>query len=187
MYRDARPKKDFRRGGSCPPPEVRHGLKPQTRIDYNFLEQSTTATIPLHQNGVNRRMGSISYAVLFHKHCISLDLQKTSPRAKAKEKRLHFSLVATPVPSARTLRLQFSALSRKQPMQRIDVSIGILLRDGQILICQRRSQDAFGELWEFPGGKCEPGESPAACLTRELLEELAVRVCADEFPFRNRT
>jgi A/G-specific adenine glycosylase len=59
-------------------------------------------------------------------------------------------------------------------MQRVDVAIGILVRDGHVLICQRRSRDAFGDLWEFPGGKCEPGETPAACLTRELREELAI-------------
>lgn len=68
-------------------------------------------------------------------------------------------------------------------MQRIDVAIGILVRDRQVLICQRRSRDAFGDLWEFPGGKCETGESPADCLTRELLEELAIQVLpTDSFP-----
>src|SRR5579859_551849 len=59
-------------------------------------------------------------------------------------------------------------------MQRIDVAIGILVRNGQILICQRRARDAFGDLWEFPGGKCESGETLNECLKRELLEELAI-------------
>ncbi len=61
-------------------------------------------------------------------------------------------------------------------MRRIDVAIGLLLRNGRVLICQRSASDAFGGLWEFPGGKCRPGETPQICLTRELLEELQVQV-----------
>ncbi|HEX4054475.1 MAG TPA: 8-oxo-dGTP diphosphatase MutT [Tepidisphaeraceae bacterium] len=59
-------------------------------------------------------------------------------------------------------------------MKRIDVAIAVVTRGAQILICQRKSNDTFGGLWEFPGGKCEPGEDLAACLARELMEELAI-------------
>lgn len=56
----------------------------------------------------------------------------------------------------------------------IEVAAG-LLRDGElILVCQRRASAAHPLRWEFPGGKLEPGESPDACLQRELLEELAI-------------
>lgn len=58
----------------------------------------------------------------------------------------------------------------------IEVAIGIVVDRGQILICRRKATDPFGGYWEFPGGKCEPGETPAACVTRELLEELDVRI-----------
>jgi mutator protein MutT len=61
-------------------------------------------------------------------------------------------------------------------MKRIDVAIGVVKRDGRILICQRKSEDTFGDLWEFPGGKREPGESLEACLAREMMEELAIEV-----------
>jgi 8-oxo-dGTP diphosphatase len=54
------------------------------------------------------------------------------------------------------------------------VVAGILRRDGQILACQRRLTDRFPGRWEFPGGKLEPGESPAAALRRELEEELGI-------------
>ena len=54
------------------------------------------------------------------------------------------------------------------------VTAGILVEEGRILICQRRAGGRFALKWEFPGGKVEDGESPEACLRRELLEELSV-------------
>ena len=51
-------------------------------------------------------------------------------------------------------------------------------RRGRILICQRHDHDSFGGCWEFPGGKCELGESWEACLRRELHEELGVAIRA---------
>jgi len=51
-----------------------------------------------------------------------------------------------------------------------------------VLITQRRSDDAHGGLWEFPGGKQEPRESLRECLARELREELGIEVEVQE-PF----
>jgi mutator protein MutT len=59
-------------------------------------------------------------------------------------------------------------------MRQLDVSIAIIQRAGRILICQRRKDDTFADLWEFPGGKIEPGETPERCLTREIQEELGL-------------
>ncbi len=47
---------------------------------------------------------------------------------------------------------------------------------GQFLACLRPSGKHLSGLWEFPGGKVDPGESPEAALARELMEELAVEV-----------
>lgn len=47
----------------------------------------------------------------------------------------------------------------------------VIVRDGQVL-CAQRGPGAQEGLWEFPGGKVEPGESPAAALRREIREEL---------------
>jgi 8-oxo-dGTP diphosphatase len=56
----------------------------------------------------------------------------------------------------------------------LEVAAG-LLRDGDlVLVCQRLATAVHPLRWEFPGGKVEAGESPEACLQRELLEELGV-------------
>lgn len=46
----------------------------------------------------------------------------------------------------------------------------------RLLVCQRPHEKRYGGLWEFPGGKCEPGESITAAARRELREELGVEV-----------
>jgi 8-oxo-dGTP diphosphatase len=47
---------------------------------------------------------------------------------------------------------------------------------GEVLISQRREDQALPLFWEFPGGKIEPGEAPTAALAREIQEELGVDV-----------
>ncbi|HXC98897.1 MAG TPA: (deoxy)nucleoside triphosphate pyrophosphohydrolase [Verrucomicrobiae bacterium] len=58
----------------------------------------------------------------------------------------------------------------------IEVSAGLVFRDGRVLVTQRRAGDHLGGLWEFPGGKRHPGESYEDCLCRELMEELGIEV-----------
>lgn len=62
----------------------------------------------------------------------------------------------------------------------IEVSAGLLFRSGELLIAQRLSGGHLAGLWEFPGGKREPGESFEDCLRRELQEELGVVVRVHE-------
>ena len=59
-----------------------------------------------------------------------------------------------------------------EPM--VKVVAALIESDGLLLVCQRRRNDRFGLLWEFPGGKVESGESLSQALARELSEELGV-------------
>jgi 8-oxo-dGTP diphosphatase len=62
--------------------------------------------------------------------------------------------------------------------------------DGRVLIAQRPPQKAMAGLWEFPGGKVEPGERPEETVIRELKEELAITVqepCLAPFTFASHT
>jgi len=56
------------------------------------------------------------------------------------------------------------------------VAAALIDADGRVLIAQRPPGKALAGLWEFPGGKVEPGERPEATLIRELGEELGIRV-----------
>jgi A/G-specific adenine glycosylase len=56
------------------------------------------------------------------------------------------------------------------------VTAAVIARDGQVLIAQRPPEGLLGGLWEFPGGKVQPGEDLPACLRREIREELDAQV-----------
>jgi 8-oxo-dGTP diphosphatase len=54
----------------------------------------------------------------------------------------------------------------------------LLDEDGRVLITRRPPGKPLAGLWEFPGGKIEPGETPEAALIRELKEELGIDIAA---------
>jgi len=56
------------------------------------------------------------------------------------------------------------------------IGAGVIWRDDKILISQRPLKGLLGGLWEFPGGKQEPGETLAQCVAREIKEELGIKV-----------
>lgn len=55
------------------------------------------------------------------------------------------------------------------------VAAALIVRDGEVLICQRRPDQPMALQWEFPGGKIEAGESAEQALARELDEELGIK------------
>jgi len=72
--------------------------------------------------------------------------------------------------------------AKKAPLPHINVAAGVITDDqGRFLVAQRPLDKLLGGLWEFPGGKQEPGETLPECLKRELREELAIEVEVGEF------
>jgi 8-oxo-dGTP diphosphatase len=74
-----------------------------------------------------------------------------------------------------------SSLPGSTPARKlVEVAIAIVFNrsSGELLICRRKADVVLGGYWEFPGGKCDPGESPSQCACREVEEEtgLTVRV-----------
>ena len=67
-------------------------------------------------------------------------------------------------------------------MKRLHVAAAVILSDdgSQVLIARRPDHVHKGGLWEFPGGKVEPGETVRQALQREISEELAIEVIAAE-------
>lgn len=64
----------------------------------------------------------------------------------------------------------------------VHVAVGVIMRQGRILLALRADTQHQGGKWEFPGGKVEANESVEHALHRELHEEVAIRVTACE-PF----
>ena len=59
------------------------------------------------------------------------------------------------------------------------VAVALVDAAGRVLVQERPTGKQMAGLWEFPGGKVEPGEMPEAALVRELAEELGITVAAD--------
>jgi len=69
----------------------------------------------------------------------------------------------------------------RKPILSQVIGVGIVLNDvGEVLIDQRLNEGLLGGMWEFPGGKQEPGEAIETTIARELREELAIEVQVGE-------
>jgi 8-oxo-dGTP diphosphatase len=62
------------------------------------------------------------------------------------------------------------------PAGPIPVGIGLVRRAGRFLVRRRPAGTVYAGYWEFPGGKCEPDETPAEATARECLEETGLRI-----------
>src|ERR1700739_1859272 len=70
-----------------------------------------------------------------------------------------------------------TAADRASPLILV-AAVVLIDADGRVLLAQRPEGKAMSGLWEFPGGKVDPGETPEAALIRELAEELGIDVTA---------
>ena len=62
--------------------------------------------------------------------------------------------------------------------QKLDVAAALIKKGDQILLCQRKEDDNYALLWEFPGGVVEVGEKPSSAIEREIKEELNLTIKA---------
>lgn len=76
----------------------------------------------------------------------------------------------------RGLQDQLPIKIKRKPLPHFDVTAAVIRKNGRLLIAQRPLGGRLGGLWEFPGGKVEPGETLPQCLRREIKEELGVRI-----------
>ena len=68
-------------------------------------------------------------------------------------------------------------VEERKPLPFQVIGIGVVINEaGDVLIDQRLEEGLLGGMWEFPGGKQEPGEPIEACIARELMEELGIEV-----------
>lgn len=67
-------------------------------------------------------------------------------------------------------------MERKHPI--VVTAAVIINQEKKLFLARRKAGDDQGDLWELPGGKLEPGETPEKCLEREIMEELGMKISA---------
>lgn len=85
-------------------------------------------------------------------------------------------LVAECQAFARGVQEERPVIEKKAAIPHHSVTAAVIQRAGQVLIARRPENGLLGGLWEFPGGKAQPGEDLASCLQREICEELDVQI-----------
>ncbi|HEY9621351.1 MAG TPA: A/G-specific adenine glycosylase [Crinalium sp.] len=76
-----------------------------------------------------------------------------------------------------TMQNELPVSESRAPLPHKLIGVAVIWDDnGQILIDRRRQEGLLGGLWEFPGGKIEPGETVEECIAREIQEELGIEV-----------
>ncbi|MEJ5359970.1 MAG: A/G-specific adenine glycosylase [Desulfobacterales bacterium] len=76
-------------------------------------------------------------------------------------------------------RGEASVYPRKRPshpLPTVPVAVGVVFKNGRVLVTRRPEEGLLGGLWEFPGGKIEPGEDPREACRREIAEETGLAV-----------
>jgi A/G-specific adenine glycosylase len=76
----------------------------------------------------------------------------------------------------RGLQDQLPLKTKRKALPHFQVTAAVIRKNGRLLIAQRPLGGRLGGLWEFPGGKVEPGETLPQCLRREIKEELGIRI-----------
>lgn len=75
--------------------------------------------------------------------------------------------------------LNYPIKLKKRPTPLYRIAVGVVFKNGRVLITRRKPSGLLGGLWEFPGGKIQEGESPEAACIREIKEEVNLAVQVD--------
>jgi A/G-specific adenine glycosylase len=75
--------------------------------------------------------------------------------------------------------LHYPVKLKKQPTPQYRIAVGVVFKNGRVLITRRKPSGLLGGLWEFPGGKIQKSESPEAACIREIKEEVNLAVKVD--------
>ena len=86
----------------------------------------------------------------------------------------------------RGLTDQYPLRIKSRPVPEVHVAVGVVCKNGRVLITRRKPDGLLGGLWEFPGGKVLEGETPEAACIREIREEVNLGVQIDGFVKRIR-
>jgi len=134
-----------------------------------------------HRAAVRRRMEALARSLLppdqagtFNEALMELGATVCLPRAPRCDR---CPVAGDCLAHGRGLETAFPAPAPRRSLPHYQVAAGVLFRqDGRVLVARRAKGDFLGGLWEFPGGKREPGETLRQCLARELREELGIEV-----------
>lgn len=78
------------------------------------------------------------------------------------------------------LQTELPMTDSRAPIPHKSIGVAVIWNDQQILIDRRRQEGLLGGLWEFPGGKMEPGESVEDCIRREIREEIGIEIAVGD-------
>ena len=82
---------------------------------------------------------------------------------------------------AASLQTSYPIRTKRRETPRYHVAVGVIRKDGRILITRRKEEGLLGGLWEFPGGEVEPGEPSEQACKREIAEEVNLSVEVTDF------
>mgnify|MGYP001041452307 CR=1 FL=1 len=74
----------------------------------------------------------------------------------------------------------FPVRNKRRPVPEYAIAVGVVYKNGRVLITRRKPDGLLGGLWEFPGGKIRKGESAEAACQREIAEEVGLTVTVEE-------
>ena len=70
---------------------------------------------------------------------------------------------------------------KKDPTPQYQISVGVVFKNGRVLITRRKTEGLLGGLWEFPGGKIKKGEDAESACIREIKEEVNLTIRVDSY------